>query len=128
MQTAGGLIRALRELSAEFQNGHHALKGGASQIGVNVDGNSASVVFNGDGTVGIDHNGDRGREPRESLVERIVDNLVDKVMESHRGDVADIHGRTGANVFKVAQMLHILGGIGGICARNRSVGYVLRVI
>ncbi|MGY4456888.1 hypothetical protein ACVWYI_000848 [Bradyrhizobium sp. LB13.1] len=65
---------------------------------VDVDGNATAVVAHGDGIVGVEHDIDARGVARERLVDRVVDDLVDHVMQARAViGVADIHARTLAD-------------------------------
>ena len=102
VQTARRLIRALRELTAKFQDGHNALESRFLQFWVHVDWNTASIILDGYGAVLVHGNGNFRRESGERFVERVVDDFVDQVMQSLGGDVADVHGGARTNVLEVA--------------------------
>ena len=59
---------------------------------------TAAVVLDGDRTIGIDDDAYLGRETGQRLVDGVVNNLGDQVMQPARGDVADVHRRTLADV------------------------------
>ena len=118
MQTAGRLVGAFAEFAAEFEDGHDAFERRNFQLRVFVDRNAAPVVFDRNGAVDVDDDRDFGREPGQRFVDRVVDDFRNEVVEAAGSDVADVHRRTDADVFAVAQMLHILRRVGVGAARR----------
>jgi len=51
VQSAGGLVRSFGKLSAEFQHGHDSFERGLFQVGMLINGNTASIVFDSNGAV-----------------------------------------------------------------------------
>ena len=64
---------------------------------MSIYGNAAAVVHDRDGVVDVNRDVDLIAEPRERFVNRVVDDLVDEVVESGRSRGADVHRRTLAN-------------------------------
>ena len=89
MQSAGGLVRSFGELSAEFQHGHDSFESGLFQVGMLIDGNSSTVVFDGHGAVVIDLDGNGGGESCHGFVDGVIDDFADEVMESSARRIAD---------------------------------------
>ncbi len=95
VQSAGNFVGRGIELSAGVQHGHHDLRGG-NLLAVNVhviDRNAAAVVDHGDRVVEVDGDFDFVGEAGERFVDRVVDDFVDEVMQSHLAGRADVHGR-----------------------------------
>ncbi len=72
---------------------------------VNVDGNAAAVVDDGDGVVGMDRDRDVGREACECLVHRVVHHFVDEMVQPARRHRADVHRRPAADRFQAFEDL-----------------------
>jgi hypothetical protein len=71
---------------------------------VDVDGNAAAVVAHGDGIVRIEDDLDRGGVARKRFVDRVVDDLIDHVMQTRTiVGVADIHARPLADGIEALQ-------------------------
>ena len=81
MQTAGDLVAVSAELAAGMEHGEHNLEGGDLELGVLVDGDAATVVFDRAGAVFVDGHVDLVAKPAESLVDGVVDDLPDEVMK-----------------------------------------------
>ena len=80
METAAHLITALVELTTGMQNGHHHLKGTDALLLMDVHGDTATVVLNGDAIVFVDSNLDMGAITCQSLVDRVVHSLIHQMM------------------------------------------------
>ena len=82
MQTAGDLVVVFVELAAGMEHSEHNLERALVFLFVHVDRDATSVVDDGDGIVGVDGYADRIAISGKSLVDRIVDNLIYKMMET----------------------------------------------
>ena len=96
MQTARNLVAVLIELAARMQFGHHDLGGGTSflVVGVHIGGDSAAIVGDRDGIVGVNRDHDLVAMTSQGLVDRVVDDLEHHVMQPGTvAGVADVHSR-----------------------------------
>jgi hypothetical protein len=85
------------KLPACVQNGHYDLRGANPSL-VDTDGNTSPVVFDRHRSVKMDGDVHPTTESSQVLVDRIIDNLPNKVMEPRSiVDVADVHPRSLAN-------------------------------
>ena len=105
VQTARCLIGTLTELPAEFQNCHHPFQGRLFQVGVDLDGDPAAVVFDGNRTVAVDRYRNRVGESGQRLINRIVNDFGNQVVKPAGSGIADVHSRPNPDMFAVAQML-----------------------
>ena len=71
-----------------------------------VYGNTSAIIDNRNGVVFVDSHLDMGAESRESLIDRVVDNLIDKVVETFLTDVADIHCRAFSDSLEAFEHLN----------------------
>ena len=94
MQAAGDLIAAAAEFAARMQDRIDDLERGAAGLGLNVHGDAAAVIGDGDGVAGVDRHGDVGAVAREGLVDGVVHDLIDEMVQAAGGCRADIHART----------------------------------
>ena len=92
VQAAGHLVAVVVELAAGVQHGQHDF-GRRLAAGVPVDRNAAAVVDDGDRVVDVDRDVDLVAEPGQRLVDRVVDDLVDEMMQTGRAGRPDVHGR-----------------------------------
>src|SRR6185503_2648150 len=92
VQAAGDFIAVVVELAAGVKNGQHHFGGGLAAR-VLIDRNAAAVVDHRDRAVDVDGDVDLVAEPGQRLVDRVVDDLVDQVVQPCRTGRADVHGR-----------------------------------
>ena len=111
VQTAGHLVRALVELTTGVQDGHDDLEGRLMHLLVLVDGNTATIVLDGNGVIFVDGYLDMGTETGHGLVDGVIDSLVDQMVESFFTDVANIHGGTLADSFQSLKHLDVTRGV-----------------
>src|SRR5688572_32767566 len=92
MQPAGDLVAVVVELAAGVQDRQHHFRGRLA-AGVLIDRNAASVVDDGDRVVDVDGDVDLVAVPGQRLVDRVVDDLIDQVVQPGRTGRADVHRR-----------------------------------
>ena len=109
VQAAGDLIAPAAELAARVQDGKDDLERGTSGLRLNVHGDAAAVIDDGDGVVGIDLHGDVRAVAREGFVDGVIDDLIDEVVQTARGGRADVHARTLAHRFQSLKDLNFRG-------------------
>jgi hypothetical protein len=124
VQTAGDLVVGGVELAAGVQLGEDDLDGGHPfAVGDHVvDRNAAAVIDDGDGVVDVDGDIDARGVSAERLVDRVVDDLVDQVVQAHLAGGADVHGRTQADRSQAFEHGDILGGVASALLRRRPAG------
>ena len=83
-----------------MQDGVNDFQRGASGLGLNVDGNAAPVVRDGDGIAFVDLHKDVGTESGEGLIDAVVHDFINKMVQSAGGRGADIHSGAFADGFK----------------------------
>src|SRR5262249_46328887 len=82
-------------------------------LGVDVDRDAAAVVAHGDRAVMVEHHVDLAAVAGERLVDRVVDDLVDHVVQARAVvGVADVHAGPFAHGVEPAQDLDRVGGVG----------------
>src|SRR5690606_5230269 len=94
VQTTGDLVATRAELAAGVQLGeHHVQRVLAAELRVRVrtDGDAAAIVFHGEAAVRVDGDRDLRAVTGERLVHRVVDHLVDELVEAVGHRVADVH-------------------------------------
>ena len=94
-----------------MQNGQDDLNRGDLLLGMLVDRDAASVVGDGDGVVGVNGHLDMAAVTGQSLVDRVVHDLVNQVVETLLADVADVHGGTLAHRFETFKDLNVRRGV-----------------
>ena len=93
VQTAGDLVGVVVELAPGVDLGQDHLQRALAAVGVNVDRDAPSVVDDRDRAVGVQRHVDVPAVAGHRLVDRVVDDLVDQVMQPARRRVADVHAR-----------------------------------
>ena len=98
VEAAGHLVAAaVAELAAGVQDGQHDLDGRLALLLHRVDGDAAAVVDDRDRVVGVDLDVDLAAVAGERLIDRVVDHLVDEVMQAAGPGRADVHARALAD-------------------------------
>ncbi len=92
VQAARDLVRVALELAAGVQLGQHDLRRGLLLDRVLVDRDAAAVVDHRDRVVDVDHDFDPVTEAGLGFVDRVVDDLVDQVVQARLAGRADVHG------------------------------------
>ena len=117
MQPARDLVGVLVEFTAGMQVGHDDLGGRHPLLVMNADRDAAAVIGDGARAVGVQGHGDGVAVAGERLVDRVVDDLVDHVVQAGAViGVADIHARPLAHGVEAAQHLDRLRVVGRILA------------
>ena len=120
VQPARDLVGVLVELTAGMEVGHDDLGGGHPLLVVDPDRDAAAVVGDGARAVGVQRHRDRVAIAGERLVDRVVDDLVNHVMQAGAViGVADIHPRPLAHRVEPAQHLDRLLVVARILAIGR---------
>ena len=65
-----------------MQDGIDDLERGLAGLGLNVDGDAAAVVGDGDGVALVDSHNDVLTVACQRLVDRVVDDLIDQMVQS----------------------------------------------
>ena len=109
VQTARDLVARVVELPAGVQLGHDQLGRRSLLDRVLADRDAAAVVLDGDRAVEVDHHVDAIAEAGQRLVDRVVDDLVDHVVQAGAViGVADVHPGTLANGLEALEDLDVL--------------------
>ena len=109
VQTAGDLVAPAAELAAGVQDGENDLKRRPSGLRLNIDGNAAPVIHNGDGVALVDRHADLRAVAGKRLVDGVVHDLIDQVVQAAGAGRADIHARTLAHGFQTLENLNLRG-------------------
>ena len=109
VQAARHLVAAAAELAAGVQHGQHDLgRRGLAVLGVTADRDAPAVVDDLAAAVGQQRDVDAGAVAGHGLVDRVVDDLVDEVVQPGRAGGADVHARTPADGFETFENLDVL--------------------
>ena len=93
-------VAAAAELAAGVQDRHDDLDGGLVLGGVFIDRDASTVVDDLDAAVCLDGDLDVVRVASQGLVHRVVDDLVDEVMQAAFAGGSDVHTRALAHGFQ----------------------------
>ena len=85
-----------------------------------LDGDAAAVVLHRDRAVVVDGHGNLRGVAGHRLVDRVVDHLVDEVMQPAGGGVGDVHAGPLADVLQVAEVFEVLGGVVRVAGRGAT--------
>ena len=110
---AGGLVGLVVELAAVLEHRHHAFQGRFADVRVDVDGDAAAVVGDGDRAVGVDGHLDDVGVAGHDLVDRVVDDFAHQVVQAAEVAVADVHAGALADVLQIAHVAHLFGAVLG---------------
>ena len=103
VEAAGDLVAAaLAELAAGVEDREDDLGGGPALLLHGPDGDAAAVVGHGDAVVGVDDDLDGVGLAGQRLVHRVVDHLVDQVVEAARARRPDVH--TGPLAYRLQSL------------------------
>ncbi len=115
VKTAGNLVGRAVELSSGMQYGHYNLSRGKT-LAIHVHfiyGNAAAVVNDGDRVVEMNRHVDLAGISSQGFVDRVVNNLIDQMVQAHLTRGADVHSGTLANRFHATENLDRIGGVTG---------------
>ncbi len=121
VEAAGHLVAVVVELPARVQHRQDDLGGRAPAL-VQVHGDAAAVVHDGDGVVDVDRDVDGVAEPGERLVDRVVDDFVDEVVKAGRAGGPDVHRGPLAHRLEALEHLDLVGAV--VVDRRLTVGRV----
>ncbi len=94
VEAAGGLVVARLEFSTGVEHGEDHFERALLGLGVDVDGDAAAVVFDGDRrSVLVERDPDVGGITVHRLVDGVVERLPHEVMQAGAADAADVHAR-----------------------------------
>ena len=107
VQTARNLVTAAAELTACVQLGKNDLNSRNALGMVNTRRNTAPVIENGTRSVGIYGHAYGITIPGKRLVYRVIDNFLNKVMQTAQIGGTDIHTRSFSDVLKPLENLYL---------------------
>jgi len=80
VEAAGDLVRILIEFSTGVQDGHDDFCGGSAFLWMNINGNAAAVIADGDRAILMNRDGDLRTEARQGLVDGVIHDLEHHVV------------------------------------------------
>ena len=110
VQAARHLVAVVVELAARVEHRQHDFRGRLA-ADVLVHGNATAVVDHCHRTVDVDGDVDLVAETRQRLVDRVVDHLVDEVMQSGWSGRPDVHRRPLADRFQTLENLDLVRAV-----------------
>ena len=110
VEAARDLVAVVVELAAGVQDGEHDLGCGLAAF-VEIDRDAAAVVDHGDGVVDVDRDVDLVAVPGQGLVDRVVDDLVDEMVQTGRAGRPDVHRRALADRLEALENLDLRGAV-----------------
>ena len=118
VQAAGHLVALAAELPAGVELRQDDREGRQALVVHDVDRDARAPVANRDRVVGMKAHLDALVPAREGLVDRVVDDLVDEVVEAARARRADVHARAQANGLEALENGDVLGVVTGLCHKK----------
>ena len=111
MQTAGHLISAAAELTAGMQHCKYD-SGSRDTLGMVYCGrNAASVIYNADNVIRKYRYVDLSAVTCESLVNRVINDLINQMMQTALARGADVHARALSYSLKTLQDLYVVSAV-----------------
>ena len=107
VQTAGDLIASAAELTARVQHGIDDLERGAPRLRLNVDGDTAAVIDNGDGVALVDRHFNFRAVACKRFVNGVIHNFVDEVVQAAHRRRSDVHARALAHRLQSFEHLNL---------------------
>ena len=104
-------IAATAELTAGVEHGEYNLQRRLAGLGLDLHGNAAAIVGNGDGVTGVDGHGDIFAVSGQCLVDGVVHDLVNEVVQTRGRGGTDIHTGALADSFQTFQNLNLLRAV-----------------
>ena len=103
VQAAGHLVAVAVELAAGMQSREHHLECTDLDVLVHFDGDAPPVVFDRAGAIDLNADQNLRALAGERLIDRVVEHLIDEVVQTADPAVADIHIRAFADGLDTAQ-------------------------
>jgi hypothetical protein len=110
VQTARDLVAVVVELAACVQHRQRHF-GCRSPAAVAIDRNAAAVVHDRHRMIDVNRDVDLIAEPGERFVNRVVDDLVDEMVQAGHSRRADVHGRTFADGLETLEDLDLVRAV-----------------
>ena len=123
VQAAGDLVGGLVELAPRVELGHDDLEGAHLLGGVDVHGDAAAVVLDGDHVALAEVHGDGRALSDQGLVDGVVDDLEDELVQAVQAGRADVHARPFADVLETLENLDIVCAV-GVVHGNAGAGTI----
>ncbi len=112
METPGDGVAAAAEFAAGMEDRHHDFDRGLVLCLIQIDRDAAAVVDDADSSVGEHRDQDGVAIAGEGFIHRVVDDLVDQVVQPARAGGTDVHSWTFANRLKTFEHLDLIRTVG----------------
>ena len=110
VEAAREFISALAELAAGVEICQNEFDRGDSEFRVRIDGNTASVVLDGNRAVGVDRDRDEGAVAGKMLIDRVVEHFENGVVETAFGrGIANVHPGAFPHGLKAFEFVNLTG-------------------
>ena len=110
VQAARHLVAVVVELAAGVEHGQHDFRGRAAAR-VLIGRNAAAVVDDRDGMVDVERDVDLVAVPGQRFVDRVVDDLVDEMVQAGSAGRADVHRRALADRLEALEDLDLVRAV-----------------
>jgi hypothetical protein len=118
VQSTRNRVSAAAELAAGVENREYHLDSGFSLSGVHIDRDSAAVIDTANGTIRKNRDLNERAVASKRFVHGIIDDFVNKMVQTALASRPDIHSGTLANGFETLEDLDISGPVFvGVCLR-----------
>ena len=108
VETAGYLVSAATELPAGMKHREDNLHSRLAGLRIDPDRDAASVIRHRDRIIRMDDDADMRTVAGKRLIDRIVHNLIDKVMQASRRSRTNVHPRPLSDCLKSFQDLDLV--------------------
>ncbi len=111
MQASRDLVPVSAKLGARMQYRHDDFKRRFLLLGMDLHGDPTTIILDGYTAVGVDRHVNRAAGTRQSFIDRVVDDLINKVVKRLDVGPADIHPRPTPDGFQAFQDLDVGGSV-----------------
>ncbi len=111
VQTAGYLVSAAAELTAGVQYGKDDRDRRQTHLGIDTHRDTAAVILDADDVAGQDRNIDLVAIACQRLVDRVIDDLIDQMMQTAFTGGAYVHTGTFTDSFQTLEYLDLIRAV-----------------
>ena len=121
VQAARHLVALAAELAARVQDGQDHLNRRLAAL-MHIDGDTSPIVDDSDAVIPFDRHINMVTIASQSLIDRVVNHLVDEMVQAALRRAADVHARALSYSFQTFQNLNLIGAV--VAVNRRDVGAV----